>query len=95
MIIKSAVTIDPTYGCDHCGQEIFEHFEDSRLSVDIFYKGKEDPKRLDFCSWSCLFKHVPKMLKSRFDFIALPFLSETKNEKSNRSAKAFLKEIKK
>lgn len=40
--------------CDEC----FNHFTDV-LEVEAF--GEEKNEHLDFCSWSCLFKHLPKI----------------------------------
>lgn len=71
---------DCIYGCDECKKE-FE--SDSKLSIDIFSQS-DSTENLDFCSWVCLLKHLPKVECNYF--VNLPYLSyDSKTKGCNAS----------
>jgi len=61
------------YGCDYCKSpiDIFNE-RDSVLEVTAFSHDYRSDK-FHFCSWSCLFRELPK-IKCDY-FISLPYLS--------------------
>jgi hypothetical protein len=85
MIIKEAVyakkrkTVnvrisEEQYGCDCCRKKMA--MDESTLRLNVFQTlpdGSTPPsQQLDFCSWKCVLKYLPK-IKSNY-FVCLPYL---------------------
>ena len=75
-------------GCDNCGNDITDLLYGAvqnkyaeTLQLTVFYKrGIDSAKHLHFCSWKCLFKKLPNIIKEEgFDFLNLPYLSNDKD----------------
>lgn len=82
---------DDIYGCDECGVVIdFNKNDVEYLECTIHRKNSEYESK-QFCSWECVFVHLPKM-KTDY-FISLPLLSFDK--KGLTSAKSFFEQFKK
>lgn len=90
-IVKQRVS-DEVYGCDECKSEIKDFPQESqRLELTVFHHTK-DSYHLHFCSWNCVFKHLPKINTDYF--VSLPFVYFDEKEPSKRSSKALMKIIK-
>lgn len=77
------------YGCDECRKEIKNYpNETSRLEVRVFHHQAE-ADHLHFCSWKCVFKHLPKV-KTDY-FVDLPFIHF---DTPVRNSKEFFKALK-
>jgi len=73
-VVQSIMVSADIHGCDECKCEIDKETDkDSLLSMTVFrQKPEQDSERLDFCSWDCVLKHLPK-IKTDY-FVDLPFL---------------------
>jgi len=85
-VTQQRMVKDAIYGCDECGTEINEYpNEEDRLEVTVFYQDFERTEktgRLHFCSWECVFKHLPKIKCDHF--ISLPFVYMDGQQKTKR-----------
>ena len=91
--VKQKVRIsDEVYGCDECRKEIKEYpNEDPRLDLAVFKYDNSAANHLHFCSWDCVFKHLPK-IKTDY-FVNIPYISYDRNVRG-KGAKRFLELIK-
>lgn len=66
---------DDIYGCDECKKILNKNNKDCELLDMTLFKQHhdEEPKRLDFCSWDCVIKYIPKLENEEY-FATLPNL---------------------
>lgn len=69
---------EPSYGCDNCMKPIDDLLQSGNtkyaeyLEVKVF-SNTEPTVTLHFCSWFCVFTHLPK-IESDY-FVSLPYIS--------------------
>lgn len=80
------------YGCDECRQVVDQNSEGGVLDMTIF-KQVGDTDKLNFCSWECVLKHLPKV-KCDY-FVSLPYLFFDAKEGDKNSAHHLIELLKK
>src|SRR3989304_6796074 len=69
---KNKCISNDVYGCDECKSTIKEFPKEyNKLEMTVFYNEKET-ERLQFCSWSCVLKYIPKLNSD--NFVTLPYI---------------------
>lgn len=74
---------DDIRGCDECKTEIKNYStREARIDIKVFNKDDMDDVRvLDFCSWDCLLKHVPKITSDNFATLPVLYFGVEKTDK--------------
>jgi hypothetical protein len=90
---------EESFGCDGCKKPIDDRLNnrDSQnrhyLEVRVFSNDDSETKHLQFCSWKCVLKTLPKINTDYF--ITLPYLTFDNPLEKGIRAQDFFREIKK
>lgn len=79
---------EAVYGCDECHKKI--EIGGSGLEMNVFHNDK-DIETLNFCSWDCVLRHIPKIKSD--NFMSLPFVQFDKRANSKMSANRLIELI--
>lgn len=89
MVKRNQIISPAVYGCDECSKEIDKN---NALVSTVFHLDGES-STLDFCSWSCVFKNLPKIKTN--SFMSLPYVYFDGNQNDNGTAKELIELTKK